>query len=744
MFRFQLTLVLILVGLLLGCSSHHSDPLVPSDTPTNPVLKLPEIDEQETNRTMLGIWTVDFDLESMEYSIAPRRDLQAHWNATSLIPAPTIQINSYDPNEEIIDIDVTIFNPYSLDVYDVRLIIFTDSVGHRLTNADDWTSLYDIPGGMIINPFKAYAKDQTNRIFAGQTQYTENLKIKLPNGNPNVNFAVDASYPGNCEEPYEIANFHQSFLNDDIDSVANLSVVVKDWQNDVLRVELHCPQITGLPLIPFSSDDGETWESEIMNESGLLTGKYIGFIRATSSNFHSLYEEVAIQINHLPAYKWSRTWGGNSKDAAYDVIYDETGYVYVTGFLSGGVNGYEIFLSKVDANGDTNWTKILEGSGEYEWGKTLAFDSQHNIYVVGVFSEMTDFDPSINTDIHVSNGYYDIFLTKFDPTGSFQWVRTWGGESYDTGIGLAIDEQDNSYITGMFNGTVDFDPDIEVVEVTSTGNEDIFVSKFDSYGNFQFVKTVGGLDQDQGWGITTDKSMKVYITGQFQGSVDFDPDETEDWHAAAYGKINIFLSKYDNSGNYEWTKTWGDDGYIYGHEVACDNFDFIYVTGDFLHGTIDFDPGPDVDNHTTINDSRDAFLSKFNTHGEYIWAKTWGSPERDICRAITIDSFNNVLIAGGFIGTSDFDPSQNVAEKTSCGSNDIFLTKFDGQGNFQWVQSWCGQNNDIGLGVAVDNQSNVYLTGYFHSTIDFDPSSGQDIRSSVGENDVFLLNLQDN
>jgi Leucine-rich repeat (LRR) protein len=198
----------------------------------------------------------------------------------------------------IVDVGINIVNPYPIDGRDVRLIIYNDAIGHKLVNSDSWTDLYDIPAGLPINPFKAYAKDDPNREFAGLAEHTENLQIYLPGGNPYVAYAVDASFPGNCAEPYSMENFTQAYLFDNASSTANLSVSVYDWQDDANEVSLYCPWITGVDFVPFNETDPDTWESVLINNVGVPTGEYPGYMVAWSldSGAQALYDEVKITV----------------------------------------------------------------------------------------------------------------------------------------------------------------------------------------------------------------------------------------------------------------------------------------------------------------------------------------------------------------------------------------------------------------------------------------------------------------
>jgi hypothetical protein len=163
-----------------------------------------------------------------------------------------------------------------------------------------------------------------------------------------------------------------------------------------------------------------------------------------------------------------------------------------------------------------------------------------------------DFNPDPTADDrYSSNGGSDIFLSKFDSSGTFVWARTWGGSDDDEGSGVAVDGSGNVYVTGDFQGTsVDFNPDPTSVDPhSSNGSEDTFLSKFDSSGTFLWAHTWGGSDNDEGRGIAVDGSGNLYLTGDFQGtSVDFNPDPTADDPHSSKGEGDIFLSKFKPDG----------------------------------------------------------------------------------------------------------------------------------------------------------------------------------------------------
>jgi hypothetical protein len=343
--------IIVLILLSLACSSGKTIPIIPDNTSPdkNPLIV---VEQQDSNHNFLGTFTATFDIETLEASVESNRTLDAHHNVTGMIPDPRITVNSWDPVEEIVDVDIQLHNPTWATAYDVRLIIFTDDDGHTLLNADNWTPLWDIPGGQIANPFKAYAKHEINRAFTGLMWHQENFQIKCPNSNFNVQFAVDASYPGNCEEPYEISNFQQGYLRDEIGESATVTADILDWQDDVSEVLLHCPAITNQSETPLEFDNQNQWKLNLINVTGASIGTYNAYLRAESSNSGSLslYDQVSIKVSQggdIPV---------NPQIVGHINLLERSTYVVSDNNLICTINGYYLIL--IDAS-NPNTPKII-------------------------------------------------------------------------------------------------------------------------------------------------------------------------------------------------------------------------------------------------------------------------------------------------------------------------------------------------------------------------------------------------
>ncbi|MBU1023347.1 cytochrome c family protein [bacterium] len=321
---------LLLVFSFLGCSGKMADPIASkTEKPLSNPLVSENTDAGEHNLWAMG--TIVFDIENMTAEVIMDRETEEHINVTSLIPNPYVVVNSIDTVNWIADVDVTLANPFTISGYDVRLIIFIDDAGHTLLNPDDFTGLYDIPEGPDVNPFKAYAKTEPNRIFAAVTRHTENLLIAIPEGNVNVPFAVDASYPGNADEPYQISNFSHGELNDVIGHSAIASVDVYAWNNDVDSVSLSCPSVTGPNPVTFNDMGNNNWQATIMNSQGASAGNYEAELMATTTGGGNLalFDLVNIQITHGttgPGYVGSTACSGCHNDYYYDWSYHGHGF----------------------------------------------------------------------------------------------------------------------------------------------------------------------------------------------------------------------------------------------------------------------------------------------------------------------------------------------------------------------------------------------------------------------------------
>nr|MBA3664743.1 SBBP repeat-containing protein [Bacteroidota bacterium] len=322
---------------------------------------------------------------------------------------------------------------------------------------------------------------------------------------------------------------------------------------------------------------------------------------------------------------------------------------------------------------------------------------------------------------------------------SFQWAKRIGGTSVDNGNSIAVDASGNVYTTGCFADTVDFDPGPGTYTLTTDGSFDAFISKIDAAGNFVWAKKTGGPGTQMGQAITLDAFGNVYTTGYFLDTVDFDPGPAT--FTLGCGLYDAFVLKLDAAGNFVWAKQFGGTSDDRGYSIALDASGNVYTTG-FFQGTADFDPGPGTFTLGAPSSNLDAFISKLDAAGNFLWAKQLSGTGTEFGTSIDIDPSGNVYSTGYFNGTTDFDPGPGTFNLSAPSSNlDVFISKLDAAGNFLWAKRIGDIWDDRGKVITTDASGNVFATGRFSGTVDFDPGSGTfTLTASANFND-FILKL---
>lgn len=361
-------------------------------------------------------------------------------------------------------------------------------------------------------------------------------------------------------------------------------------------------------------------------------------------------------------------------------------------------------------------------------GQSVAVDPSGNVYSTGVFKGTNDFDPGPSVYNLTTPANFDTYICKLGPGGNFIWAKRFTGSLDKRSFHMVLDAISNIYITGDFQGTVDFDPGTGVFNLTATTNHDIFVSKLDMNGNFIWAKQFTGStagSYNTGNKVILDGSGNVVVTGYFQGTVDFDPGVPTYTMSTIFGtNQDIFVCKLDGNGNFIWAKkaggVWGGD---VGQGMSIDPSDNIIVTGAFGN-TVDFDPGPAIFNLTAPS-GWNAYVWKLDPAGNFLWAKQIGSgASAVIAWGAAVDAGGNIYSTGNFNGAGDFDPGPSTFSLVSI-SSDQYVSKLDPGGNFIWAKNMGGYGAYVdGRDLSTDISGDLLITGYFKDTVDFDPNVG--------------------
>ena len=384
-------------------------------------------------------------------------------------------------------------------------------------------------------------------------------------------------------------------------------------------------------------------------------------------------------------FVWARSFGGGSIINGRMIKMDASGNIYIIGQYRLTVdfdpgpstfnltsNGFDdLYVLKLDANGDFIWAKSF-GSTEADGIYSIELDASGDLYLTGAFKNTVDFDPNAGTTNLTSNGDLDFFVMKMDDSGNLIWVKSMGSTGNDGSRSMKLDAAGNIYTTGYYRNTMDFDPGPATFNLTSSGDNDIFVQKLDANGNFVWAKSMGGSSFDSGLSIDLDATGNIYITGYFYTTSDFDPGAAT-FNMTALGNRDAFVLKLDNNGDFTWAKSFGGVGADNSNAIDVDTSGFLFVGGTY-HGTVDFDPGPTA-NNLTSNGNADIFILKLDVNGNFSWADSKGSTSIDHNFSIHAGVSNYVYSTGSFTGTVDFNPDPTTFNLTSLGSLDGYIQK---------------------------------------------------------------------
>jgi uncharacterized protein (AIM24 family) len=368
------------------------------------------------------------------------------------------------------------------------------------------------------------------------------------------------------------------------------------------------------------------------------------------------------------------------------------------------------------------WAKQATGTNSFSAYK-IAVDIYGNSYVSGYFyDEVTFGNITLN-----SNGMCDIFIAKLGPEGDWLWASKAECPSDFVSYGFAVDSNGNCYVTGWFNNEAIFG----TITLNGNGeyyNEDIYIAKLDSNGNWLWAQKAGGISDDCGWEIAVDSNGNCYVIGNFFESATFGTTILE-----SSGSSDIFVAKLDNDGSWLWIKTAGgeDNDFRVGIDINTDNNGNIYITG-YFQGDVSFDS-------TTLSSKGnyfDIFVAKLDNDGNWLWAKQAGGDNNDFSKEIMTDIVGNSSITGTFSGNATFGSTT----LSSVGETDIFVAKLSSNGNWLWAKKAGGINVDNSSSITLDSSEKCYITGNFRGRATF----GSTTLSSVGETDIFVAKLSSN
>ncbi len=302
--------------------------------------------------------------------------------------------------------------------------------------------------------------------------------------------------------------------------------------------------------------------------------------------------------------------------------------------------------------------------------------------------------------------------------GCPMWLKSIQGALFEVGRGIAFDNLNNVYTVGTFQTSAQ----MELRFLRSKGIEDIFVAKQDKGGNFLWARSAGGNGFNSGYDVAVSATSTIYLTGSFQGQATFGT-----LTLTSKGNSDIFVAAINKDGKWLWATSTGGSGEDTGRAIAVDGNDNVYIAGSFQNslvvGTITF----------SSQGRKDVFLGKLDKNGGWKWGKSIGGTLDDEAFDLVLDSNKNIYIAGAY------SKSMALGSTTlnSAGGQDAFFARMDTSQDWTWAVSMGGRLNDVGRGIAVSGNGEMYITGDYRDKATL---NGVSLQAS-GDSDVFVSRL---
>jgi len=450
---------------------------------------------------------------------------------------------------------------------------------------------------------------------------------------------------------------------------------------------------------------------------------------------------VKFTCAQTPKVEWAKAIGGIENERSNGIETDHEGNIIVVGrFRSPTIHvdditvhkkgtdkteDADIFIIKLDRNGKAIWAVTAGEAGE-DHATSCITDKQSNIYVIGWFeSKFLKFGRVTLTN-KTKKGC-DMFVAKFSPHGDCIWATHAGGEGASGDYSsITLDKDENIVVSGIAGSVMDFGNGIKF----SHEKSGLYVAKYKNDGKLLWAKSPVGKGEAQGVG--TDQDGNVFVGGFFAASISFDGITL---NAQSEKSGDAFIVKYSPAGIAMWGRSFGGSDL----EIAScetDPFGNVYLGGMFSSKTII------AENTSLINNgAMNCFVAKYDNNGKLIWSKSAGGNNGEkpatATREFYIDENGNALCAGS--NWSEFKFAGQTI-KTVAGSEDIFLLKYDKDGNEIWGLDYGGSGRNAGRGITTDKNGNIFLTGSFDEKA---LKIGNCTLPNAGESDIFIVKFSE-
>ena len=405
-----------------------------------------------------------------------------------------------------------------------------------------------------------------------------------------------------------------------------------------------------------------------------------------------------VSVAQPVSWAWAKAYGGTSYDFGSDIIVDRKGNLFMAGSYSGpfvtfgtyvlnNAGSYDIFLAKLNANGNTLWAKTTGGNGS-ETVFHMTRSSSGNIYLTGNFySDSIAF----GGDKLYLQGGSDAFVLAFDSFGNKLWARSIGDTLYETGVSLATDNDGNVYMAGRYSSPA-------IVSGSDTllnaGGFDMMLVKYNASGTVEWVKTANSDGDDMVYSVTV-AGEKVYVSGFYEEWLWIDSTVL----SSAYEGM---LACFDTGGNFLWVRGFDDPGYC-----IADSIGNLFYAGRFEYSSTEIDG---IQVYNPYPSYSEIFISMLDGAGNAVWAKSAGGSHNESLGGLDCDHQGNVYLTG-----QSTSGSIKFGTHTVLNSNvfAIWAAKYDSAGMAAWARTAMSESNFVSSDITADDEGQAWVTGHF-------------------------------
>ena len=466
----------------------------------------------------------------------------------------------------------------------------------------------------------------------------------------------------------------------------------------------------------------------------------------------SILSEVTILHAQNPNLDWGFAVGNSNEQNGYDIAQDSQGNVYSTGTFAGTVDfDPSISVSNITSNGDQDvYLRKIDNLGNLVWIKSFGgplldfvdriyIEPNGNILLFGWIRGTVDMDPGPGIFNISSLGQGDSYVLRLDQNGNFVNCIKFGNTGDDLIGEIEYKSNGEILICGYYTATCDFDPSANTFNLVPSGSANGFLLHLNNNLSFINAYNFGSTGYDDIRDIAVDNNGNIYLTGIFQGTVDFDLLGSTSNVASNAGTEDGFIAKYSPTLGFIYAYSIGNTGTSdRGWKVECSNNNDVFISGMYT-GTVDFNPSPTLTTNISSNGNWDVFLTKYNSSGVHQWTKSWGSLNQEYNTNMKITPQNNLIdILINYTGTMDLDPNVGTQTVTSNGGSDMSVIRLNDSGVLQNAFSFGSTAND-NCYYLMNSECNLILSGNNSGVCDIDLTNTTNNITNNGLNDCFLI-----